>query len=247
MGSQSDCSTEVSLAACKGGSELIYVRFIAMMNSYAAMGLVSSVQIRPSGGLELNDPYNQPSTSKLDDEDESEEEQDSLKVPANGKGKSKEQPKPRQGMARIIRDASGAVVEIVEADTDEANPSDTPWGKPLNDADEAEESRLEAQRLAADDGGVSRIERDRALLLPVRRTDSNAPPSAALGGETKAFHAELDQLAEEMSAPVPRFTSVLEEDWLRALIRKWGDDFEGASKDRKVNVWQKTQGEIKRA
>lgn len=30
------------------------------------------------------------------------------------------------------------------------------------------------------------------------------------------------------------------------MVQKYGDDFATASRDRKLNVWQKTPGEIKR-
>ena len=44
-----------------------------------------------------------------------------------------------------------------------------------------------------------------------------------------------------------RHTSTIEADWLVALVGKYGEDVEKMTRDRKLNVWQKTVGEIKRA
>lgn len=48
------------------------------------------------------------------------------------------------------------------------------------------------------------------------------------------------------SAPVKRHTSTSEKTWLHNLVQKHGDDVESMAGDLKLNVWQKTQGEIKR-
>lgn len=48
------------------------------------------------------------------------------------------------------------------------------------------------------------------------------------------------------SAPVKRHTSTSEKTWLHHLVQKHGDDAEAMAADLKLNVWQKTQGEIKR-
>lgn len=46
---------------------------------------------------------------------------------------------------------------------------------------------------------------------------------------------------------VIRHTSTIESDWLIAMIDKYGSDMDKMARDRKVNVWQKTVGEIGRA
>lgn len=43
-----------------------------------------------------------------------------------------------------------------------------------------------------------------------------------------------------------RHTSAAEKEWLHALVQKHGDDYSAAARDRKLNVWQKTPGELKR-
>lgn len=54
---------------------------------------------------------------------------------------------------------------------------------------------------------------------------------------------------ENMSAtsqPVKRHSSTSEREWLSQLVKKHGDDYERMSRDKKLNVWQKTPGEIRR-
>lgn len=43
-----------------------------------------------------------------------------------------------------------------------------------------------------------------------------------------------------------RHSSMSERTWLQQLVDKYGDDIEKMARDRKLNVWQKTEGEIKR-
>jgi nucleolar protein 16 len=53
--------------------------------------------------------------------------------------------------------------------------------------------------------------------------------------------------AAQQATPVERFTSTREHDWLYQMINKYGSDVEAMSKDRSINVWQKTPGEIRKA
>ncbi|KGB77857.1 nucleolar protein 16 [Cryptococcus deuterogattii 99/473] len=55
----------------------------------------------------------------------------------------------------------------------------------------------------------------------------------------------LEELAAS-AAPVKRHSSMSERTWLQQLVDKYGDDTEKMARDRKLNVWQKTEGEIKR-
>lgn len=43
-----------------------------------------------------------------------------------------------------------------------------------------------------------------------------------------------------------RHTSSQEHVWLASLVQTYGDDYARMSRDRKLNVWQKTPGEIRR-
>jgi nucleolar protein 16 len=48
------------------------------------------------------------------------------------------------------------------------------------------------------------------------------------------------------SRPVKRHSSTSEKEWLSLLTKKYGNDYEKMARDRELNVWQKTQGEIRR-
>ncbi|WVQ85708.1 nucleolar protein 16 [Cryptococcus sp. DSM 104549] len=56
---------------------------------------------------------------------------------------------------------------------------------------------------------------------------------------------QLEALAAT-SAPVNRHSSVSERTWLQQMVDQYGDDTAKMARDRKLNVWQKTEGEIKR-
>jgi hypothetical protein len=56
----------------------------------------------------------------------------------------------------------------------------------------------------------------------------------------------LEELSKEIK-PVPRFTSQAEKSWLHKLVAKHGSDTAAMSRDKVDNIWQRTEGEIKRA
>ncbi|WWD18888.1 nucleolar protein 16 [Kwoniella shandongensis] len=63
-------------------------------------------------------------------------------------------------------------------------------------------------------------------------------------GKTEVVR-KLEEIAAT-GAPVERHTSTSERTWLQHLVDKYDDDTESMAKDHKLNVWQKTEGEIKR-
>lgn len=233
------------------------------VSSYAALGLLSSVKINTAGGLDPRDPFHQSAQASSGSEGEEEESDEDEEVEAPAKGKDKGKAVARKGMARIIRDEDGNVVDIIEAEKDEeeeepqeaepaptasskrvtkrkAGKEATPWGAPLNDSSDDEgASAPRRKKLTAEEKAA----RDRALMLPTLPATSQP----AAGAEPNKIHAELEQLQDELSKPVPRFSSHQEEGWLKYLVRKYGENFDEASRDRRLNIWQKTSGEIKRA
>jgi nucleolar protein 16 len=46
---------------------------------------------------------------------------------------------------------------------------------------------------------------------------------------------------------VPRTASTGEKAWLVDVVNKYGENYEAAARDRKLNPWQRTAGEIKRS
>ncbi|KAG8806937.1 Nucleolar protein 16 [Serendipita sp. 399] len=57
---------------------------------------------------------------------------------------------------------------------------------------------------------------------------------------------ELETISRRVSK-VPRTASGGERAWLREVVTRYGEDFEAAARDRKLNPWQRTAGEIRRS
>lgn len=163
---------------------------LTLKQNYAKLGLIPSLDVRPdTGGTERPAP----SSSSAKDS-----------VEASGL--------VRKGMARVIRDESGKVIDIIEAD-DEEGESSTPWGKQMSSVADSD---------------------DVETYMPTE------------GSKKTIVVQELEIMAAK-AEPVARHTSALESQWLRDLVAKYGEDTERMSRDRGLNVWQKTEGEIKRA
>lgn len=161
---------------------------LTLRQNYAKLGLIPSLDVRPDAGGTERTPA-------------------AATAAATPAGEA-----PRKGMARVVRDEAGNIVDIVEADTETP---DTPWGKPLPDS-------------VADSDEVETF-----------------MPATAASGTNKVL-TQLESMAAQ-AAPVQRHTSTHESQWLADLVAKYGEDIEAMARDRRLNVWQKTQGEIKRA
>ncbi|KAM0747361.1 hypothetical protein T439DRAFT_329095 [Meredithblackwellia eburnea MCA 4105] len=125
---------------------------------------------------------------------------------------------------------SGDEDDIVLDDEDNG---ETPWGKPMGEWEGEQEGYVIP---------------DEKVVQGPRRTGQGIPIGV---GKTKVLAKtdvvlELEALAAREEKKT-RFTSALEGDWLLALVDKYGDDVEKMVRDRKLNPWQKTPGEIKRA
>lgn len=176
---------------------------LTLRQNYAKLGLVASLDVRPnSGGTEST------STSA------------SASTTLSAKS-GEERVKVRKGMARVVRDDAGNIVDIIEAEADADVEEVTPWGKPLADS-------------VADSEQVE-------TFMP-ERTLEHQPK----GAKHSQVVTELEQRAAQ-AAPVERHTSQLESQWLADLVAKYDSDTEAMARDRTLNVWQKTPGEIKRA
>lgn len=135
---------------------------------------------------------------------------------------------PKVGFGRIIRDEEGNVIDIIIDEEPEAMDEDEGDKRvPLN---EEEPEREEVVAKTAVVRGECRMLRRRIWGFHCARTE---------------LTAELEKIAAS-AAPVQRHTSSAEKIWLARMVQKYGDDYSAASRDRKLNVWQKTPGEIKR-
>jgi nucleolar protein 16 len=57
---------------------------------------------------------------------------------------------------------------------------------------------------------------------------------------------QLEELAESGVKRRPRMQSQREENWIEELVEKHGDDYGKMFRDRKLNVWQQSEGDIRR-
>ncbi|BGP58626.1 hypothetical protein JCM8202_006397 [Rhodotorula sphaerocarpa] len=197
----------------------------------------------------------------------SSDESDGEETDRKGKGKARAAPEPpvqeelKPGMARIIRDETGKIVKIVLAgedgaeveedvvdpkrtgasddeddesdeDDDDDKPVAEPWGPPMKD--------WEAQPAN---------EREHGSLQGVIRNSRQGIP---IFGAPMHVEAKTDvvRALEERAArktKVVRHPSEFEEVWLVKLVQKYGDDVNKMSRDLKLNRWQKTPGELRKA
>jgi nucleolar protein 16 len=87
-------------------------------------------------------------------------------------------------------------------------------------------------------------------------SDADVPAFNALGyvprpnGSMKSADTAVTRQLEELAAGGvkrrPRMQSKREEEWIEALVAKYGDDYRKMFRDRKLNVWQQSEGDIKR-
>ncbi len=61
----------------------------------------------------------------------------------------------------------------------------------------------------------------------------------------RIYHTALESLSS-LSAPIKRHSSTSEHTWLLQLLSSHGRDFTSMARDKKLNVWQKTEGDLKR-
>jgi nucleolar protein 16 len=119
---------------------------------------------------------------------------------------------------RIERDEkTGAILRVVE--TGKANP----LHDPLNDLD-------------LSDGDVPAFN----ALGYVSKSN------AGIRSANTVVTRQLEELAAGGVKRRPRMQSKREEEWIEALVAKHGDDYGKMFRDRKLNIWQQSEGDIKR-
>ncbi|KAG6832692.1 hypothetical protein H0H92_012264 [Tricholoma furcatifolium] len=145
-----------------------------------------------------------------------------------------EQPAPiRAGFGRIIRDEAGNVVGV-----------ELP-----NEEEEAEVDQRDEEMVEP--------EVDTAVLVPWVTDLGGGEKIRSSSGETNVVQAlerissSVEQdgrtLQVRLSDSGPRHASAGEKSYLERLVEKYGSDVEGMARDRKLNVDQRTAGELRRA
>ncbi|KAH9854113.1 ribosome biogenesis protein Nop16 [Lenzites betulinus] len=196
--------------------------------NYEALGLVATLNPIASGGTErpLSTQADHAADAPSEDEDEDYVDADADQPEASTSAAAASQPSGAsavpKGYGKIIRDAEGNVVDIQLADEDA-------------DEDLEAEGEEDTPDRSADDRLAGWV----GLGSDPRK---RAPESAG----TRVVQ-ELEQLSSARGGRVQRHTSQGELATLRRLVGKHGTDVEGMARDRRVNVEQRTAGELKRA
>lgn len=64
---------------------------------------------------------------------------------------------------------------------------------------------------------------------------------------TSLILAELEKLASGRKSAPARHASARERSWLEQLVDRHSDDFAAMARDRSLNTYQRTEGELRRA
>ncbi|KDE03635.1 hypothetical protein MVLG_05885 [Microbotryum lychnidis-dioicae p1A1 Lamole] len=243
--------------------------------NYRALGLLPALNPRQAGGLEplestpfALDRMTEATMQDLEtydpeqdgDSDEGEEGED-------GEGQGIVEKKEKAlvpGLGRIERDpVTGKALRIVlpglkggpeivqqvkavdrsmhdqeDEDEDEDDVEDgkeTPWGEPMKDWDEDEWMGIEEEQEVE-------MMNEGKQGIPIGKGAKRKGPV-----EPKTEVVKTLEALAATETKVVRHTSEFEYDWLVALVKKYDDDVDRMTRDRKANVWQKTKGEIMRA
>jgi len=200
--------------------------------NYTALGLLTTPNPRLQGGLE---PLPITPFALL-----SEEERNQNQKLANGPtpklGPNGEIPK---GFALIKRNDKGDIVDVVLADDDQSEEQSRPttaWGEPLNE-DDPNNDGIEEEEWQ----GIER--KEQGIPMPavdgVKIVNRTRKPTEIV--------KKMEAIASQRNIPLHRHSSALEINWLKQCIAKHGDDIEAICRDKKLNIWQRTSGEVRRA
>ena len=117
---------------------------------------------------------------------------------------------------RVVRDPKTGAIVSVQ-DGRRERVNQNPLGDPLNELSNSEDEDDDEDRSMGDEGGKSRG------IVP-----------------------ELEEAAKHSKKKRPRQQSQAEREWIERLVEKWGDDWGGMFRDRRLNPRQQTEGDLKR-
>ncbi|TKA74755.1 hypothetical protein B0A49_02258 [Cryomyces minteri] len=130
--------------------------------------------------------------------------------------------------ARIERDPStGAILRVLDDRSSSARPN--PLNDPLNELDSEDEED------SADDW----------TPLDNQHWPATSQRPARPTGHTPVIR-QLEALAATGVKKAPRKQSAREEEWVGALVAKYGHDVKSMVRDKRLNVMQQSEGDIKR-
>ena len=88
-------------------------------------------------------------------------------------------------------------------------------------------------------------ERENPLLDPLNDS-SESEDAIMLESGDRGIIPELEEQARYSKPKRPRMQSQQERKWIERLVERWGDDWGGMVRDRKLNPQQQSEGDLKR-
>jgi nucleolar protein 16 len=137
-----------------------------------------------------------------------------------------------KGFGRIIRDATGNVIDV-ELGEEKAEP-----------VTEEGDAMVRGQQIQTWSGQGTRHS-ESTELVKSRMTKALLRSCYEIL-TARSFRLDLETLASRI-VKHPRLASSGEKAWLKEVVAKYGDNYEAAARDRKINPWQRTAGEIRRS
>ena len=139
-----------------------------------------------------------------------------------------------------MRDAKGNVVDVILPEDDNEEEAGKE-GETVGEDSDDEEGKPPAPVPA-------KTEVVKSQHFPLLRLLSCFPLDAYfdLSFVPLIVHLIALEILSSTATPVKRHTSTSEKEWLTQLVVKYGDDRAAMARDPKLNVWQKTSGEIGR-
>ncbi|KAF5102292.1 hypothetical protein D0Z00_000475 [Geotrichum galactomycetum] len=161
--------------------------------------------------------------------------------------------------AKLNGVAGGQEREFAVGDVQAREKDEKTVRDPLFIANGGHLSAATATKKEAPGANEARIERDadgnvvRVVYGETRAYDdsddeeefSGFADSAADENKTEVVK-ELERLASLPVVSTPRVQSTREQDWIGDLVAKHGDDFDAMARDRKLNAFQQTAGDLRR-
>ena len=89
-------------------------------------------------------------------------------------------------------------------------------------------------------------ERENPLGDPLNEFSDWEEEEEMVGGHDGGIVRDLEEQAKYSKAKRPRMQSQREKEWIERLVERWGDDWGGMVRDRKLNPQQQSEGDLKR-
>ena len=90
-------------------------------------------------------------------------------------------------------------------------------------------------------------ERENPLGDPLNEIDElEEEEEEVVEGDRRGVVPELEEQAKYSKPKRPRMQSQREREWIQRLVERWGDDWGGMVRDRKLNPQQQSEGDLKR-